>query len=66
MYDNPPANAGDVGSVPGWGRYSGVGNGNSLEYSCLGNPMNRGAWRAIVCGVARGQMTEHTHKAQVT
>ena len=55
MYDNPPANAGDVGSIPGWGRYSGVGNGNSLEYCCLENPMNRGAWRAMVYGVARGQ-----------
>ena len=55
MYDNPPANAGDLGSIPGLGRYSGVGNGNSLEYSCLGNPMDRGAWSAIVYGVARGQ-----------
>jgi len=38
----------DDGSIPGWGRYAGEGNGNSLQYSCLGNPMNRGAWRATV------------------
>ena len=63
MHDNPPANARDVGSIPGSGRYSGVGNGNSLEYSCLGNPMDRGAWRAIVYGGCKGSdMTEHTHK----
>ena len=42
---NPPANAGDVGSIPGWGRSPGGGNGNPLQYSCLGNPMDRGAWR---------------------
>ena len=41
---NSPANAGDVGSVPGLGRCSGGGNGNPLQYSCLGNPMDRGAW----------------------
>ena len=40
---NPPANEGDVGSVPGSGRSPGVGNGNPLQYSCLGNPMNGGA-----------------------
>ena len=46
---NPPANAGDVGSVPGSGGTPGEGNGNSLQYSCLGNPMDRGAWeRATV------------------
>ena len=38
-------NAGDMGSIPGLGRPSGEGNGNSLQYSCLGNPMDRGAWR---------------------
>ena len=41
---NPPANAGDIGSVPDPGRSSGEGNGNPLQYSCLGNPMDRGAW----------------------
>ena len=51
---NPPANAGDVrdaGLIPGLGRSSGIGNGNSLQYSCLENPMDRGAWRATVHGV---------------
>ena len=50
---NPPANAGHTGSVPGSGRSPGEGNGNPLQYSCLGNPINRGAWWAIVHGVAK-------------
>ena len=50
---NPPANARDLGSIPGLGRSSGEGNGNSLQYSCLGNPMNRGAWQATVYGVTK-------------
>ena len=56
MVKNPPANAGDArdtrdtGSFPGSGRSSGVGNGNSLQYSYLENPMDRGAWRATVHG----------------
>ena len=50
---NLPTNAGDVGSVSGWGRSPGEGNGNPLQHSCLRNPMNRGAWRATVHGVAR-------------
>ena len=44
---NPPANAGDIrdmSSIPGWGRYPGEGNGNPLQYSCLENSMDRGAW----------------------
>ena len=41
-------NAGDVGSIPGSGRSPGGGNGNPLHYSCLGNPMDRGAWRATL------------------
>ena len=41
---NPPANSGDVGSIPGSRRSPGEGNGNSFQYSCLGNPMNKGAW----------------------
>jgi len=44
-------NAADLGSVLGLGRSSGEGNGNPLQYSCLGNPMGRGAWRATVHGV---------------
>ena len=50
---NPPANAGDAGLIPGSGRSPGVGNGNPLQYSCLGNPMDRRAWRAIVHGVTK-------------
>ena len=46
-------NAGDPGLIPGWGRSSGEGNGNPLQYSCLGNPMDRGAWRAAVHRVAK-------------
>ena len=50
---NPSANAGDGGSSPVQGRSSREGNGNSLQYSCLGNPMHRGgAWQATVHGVA--------------
>ena len=45
----------DEGSVPGLGRSSGVGNGNPLQYSCLGNPMDREAWQATVHGVAKHQ-----------
>ena len=47
MVKNLPANAGDTGSIPGWGRSSGEGNGNPLQYSCLGNSMDRGARQAI-------------------
>ena len=50
---NLTANAGNVGSVPGLGRSPGGGNGNSLHYSCLGNPMDREAWRATVYRVAK-------------
>ena len=53
---NPPSNEGDVGdigSIPGLGRSSGVGNGNSLQYSCLEGAMDIGAWRATVHEVAR-------------
>ena len=44
--------AGDLSLIPGLGRSPGEGNDNSLQYSCLGNPMDRGAWQAIVHGVA--------------
>ena len=50
---NPPASAGDSGSIPGSERSLGEGNGNPLQYSCLGNPLDRGAWRATVHGVAK-------------
>ena len=46
-------NAGDLGLIPRLGRSPGEGNGNPLQYSCLGNPMGRGAWRAIIHGVAK-------------
>ena len=46
-------NAGDLGSIPRSGRSPGKGIGNPLQYSCLGNPIDRGAWRAMVYGVAR-------------
>jgi len=50
---NPSVNAGDTGSIPGWRRSPGEGNSNPLQYSCLGNPMDRGAWQAVVHGVAK-------------
>ena len=49
---NPPANAGDLGSILGSGRSPGEGNGNPLQYSCLGNPMDRGAWEDTLHGVS--------------
>ena len=48
-------NAGDPGSIPGLGGSPGEGNGNPLQYSCLENPMDRGAWQATVHGVAKSQ-----------
>ena len=50
-----PANAGNVGSIPGSVRSPGEGNGNTLQYSSLGNPMDRGAWQATVHGVTKSQ-----------
>ena len=50
---NLPANTGDTGSIPGVRRSPSEGNGNPLQYSCLGNFMVRGAWRATVHGVAK-------------
>ena len=66
MVKNPPANAedvGDAGLFPGSGRSPGVGNGNPLQYSYLENPMDRGAWWAIVHRVAKSQSdkTEATY-----
>ena len=46
-------NMGALGLIPGLGRSSGEGNGNPLQYSCLGNPMDRGGWQATVHGVAK-------------
>ena len=56
MVKNPPASAGDLrdaGSIPGSGRSPGEGHGNPLQYSCLENPMDRGAWWATGHGVAK-------------
>ena len=50
---NPPANAGDLSSISRSGKSPGVGNGNPLQYSCLENSMDRGAWRAAVHGVTK-------------
>ena len=53
MVKNPPAEVGDAGSVPGLRRSPGGGNGYPLQYSCLENFMDRGAWRATAHGVAK-------------
>ena len=52
---NPPANAGDVSLMPRWGKSSGEGDGNPVQYSCLGNPMDRGAWHATVHEFVKSQ-----------
>ena len=62
-------NAGDTNFIPGWGRCLGKGNGNPLQYSCLGNPMYRGAWWATVPGVKKEsdtteQLTLHYYKGE--
>ena len=68
MAKNPPASAGDRGDkglIPGSGRSPGAGNGNSLQYTCLKNYTDRGAWWATVPGVADSDTTDsmcvHTH-----
>ena len=64
MVKNLPANAGDArnsGSIPGLGRSPGEGNGNPLQYSCLENPMDRGAWQATVRGVTMSQTRWSTY-----
>ena len=71
---NPLANAGDAkdtGLIPGSGRSPGVGHGNALQYSLLGNWMDRGAWRATVHGVSKNRtqlsrQNTHTHTLSVT
>ena len=55
MIKNPLANMGDLGSIPGLGRFPGGGHGNPLQYSCLENLMDRGAWWATVHGVTKGR-----------
>ena len=58
---NLPASAGDTGdtgSIPGLGRFSGGGNGNPLQYSCLENPMDRGDWQSSPQGLKESEMTE--------
>ena len=52
---NLPANAGDMGLIPGSGRSLGGGNDNPLQYFCLGNPMDRGDWQAIVYGFTKSE-----------
>ena len=56
MVKNLPANAGDSSLIPGLVRSSGAGNGSSLQYSCMGSSMDRGAWRATEHGVAKSQI----------
>ena len=53
MVKNPPANAGDSGSIPEWRRSPGEGNDSTLQYSCVGNPMDSGAWEATVPRVTK-------------
>ena len=63
---NMPANAGDSCMISGSERSPGAGNGNPLQYSCLGNPMDRGAWRATVHRVAKeSNMTKATEQASM-
>ena len=61
MVKNMPNNARDAGLILGSGRSPGGGNGNSLQYSCLENSMDRGAWQAMVCGIAKSPTWLRTH-----
>ena len=63
---NLPVKAGDTGSILGSGRCPGEGNGNPLQYSCLENSMDRGAWQTTVHGTAELDMTEQAHKSAST
>ena len=63
MVKNPPTNAGDLGSIPGSGRFPREENGNPVPYSCLGNPISRGDWQATVYWVAKeSDTTEQLNK----
>ena len=57
---NPPASEEDMGPIPGSGRSPGGGNDNPLQYSCLENLMDRGAWQAVVQGLIESDLTEAT------
>ena len=59
---NLPANAGDAVSIPGLGGSPGEGNGNPIQYSCLGNPMDRRAWQAAVCEVSKSRTLNNSHR----
>ena len=61
MVKNLSANAGDVGSISGWGSSPGEGNGNPLQCSYLGNPIDRGAWQATAHEAVEWDTAEHTH-----
>ena len=65
MVKNLSANAGDLGLIPGLGQSPGEGNGKPLQYSCLGNPMDRELWQATVHGVTKSQ-TRLSDRAQYT
>ena len=62
VVENPSVNAGDMSLIPGWGRSPGGENSDPLQYSCLGNPMDKGAWRATVHGVAKIWTQLSTHR----
>ena len=55
MVKDLPASAGDASLIPGAGRSPGVGHGNPVHYSCLGDPVDRGAWQATIHGVTKSQ-----------
>jgi len=69
VVQNPPSRARNTrnsGSIPGSGRPPGKGNGNPLQYSCLGNPMDRGAWQTTVHGVAKeSDMTQQPYDSAI-
>ena len=62
VVNNPPANAGDMDLIPELRRSPGEGNGNPLQYSCLGNPIDRGIWQTTVRGVVKsGKRLSNLH-----